>query len=227
MGCPGPPPGLDGGDPRDAGPRPEFDAGAPDDLDTDEDGLCDNTERAMGTDPEVPDTDSDGITDRVEVELGFRPTQAMSPERGILLFMEETELSTRQLTIPLEVNSDGQTYTGAFEALPVFDTLELTASDYLVNAQATTAMPEENVFRIEGPAQTFAGVFGRTTLIWDLGFAFSDNLPRACIRAYPFRYQVKRDDGFRVLVEDWLLVILPDGQRLDTAEWCRPEGGCI
>lgn len=225
-GCPGPDPRFDAGS-RDAGPRIEIDAGAPVDLDTDEDGLCDNTEVAMGTDPSVADTDSDGLTDRIEVELGYRPLQAMSPERRILIFMEETELATQQLAIPLEVNSDGQSYQGSFEPLPVFDTLELTAADFVVDARASAAMPEENVFRIDATEQNFVGVFGRTQLVWDLRFAFGANLPRSCIRAYPFLYQVKRDDGRRVLLEDWLLVVLPAGQRLNTAEWCVPEGGCI
>lgn len=225
-GCPGPDPD-DAGPPLDAGPPIELDGGPRLDVDTDEDGLCDGTELSMGTDPTSTDSDADGLTDRIEVELGFRPLEPGSPDRDILMFMEETELATAQRPIPLTVRGDGHTYTGAFEALPVFDTLDLTALDYLVTARAVGADPMENVFEVLETEQRFVGVFGRTQLVWEVRFAFGSNLPRSCIRAYPFRYLVKRDDGYFVGVSRLLLVILPDGQRLDTAEWCRPEGPCI
>ncbi|MGE0784807.1 MAG: hypothetical protein AB7S26_03890 [Sandaracinaceae bacterium] len=224
-GCPKPPGPPDGGPPGDGGPPvPDAGDGAGDD---DGDGLCNATERSMGTDPENTDSDSDGLDDRVEVELGYRPLQPDSPQRDVLVFMQETEIASQQLTIPLIVNGGGHTYTGAFEALSVFDTLDLTAMDLLEEASAVGAMPMENVFEVMVPEQRFVDVQGRTQLFWELRFAFGDNLPRSCIRAYPFRYQVKRDDGYFVLYDRYLLVILPEGQRLDTAEWCRPPGDCI
>lgn len=38
-------------------------------LDTDGDGLSDDEERELGTNPQVPDTDSDGLSDREEVQI--------------------------------------------------------------------------------------------------------------------------------------------------------------
>ncbi len=225
-GCPGPTP-FDAGPPIDAGPPVDFDAGAPFGLDTDLDGLCDTTEAAMGTDPARPDSDGDGLTDRVEVELGYRPLEPGSPDRDGLLFMEETPQATQQWPIALTVRASGQTFTGGFEPLRVTDTLDLTALDLLDEARAVGATPMENVFEVMEPEQRFVGVFGQTQLLWDVRFAFGDNLPRSCIRAYPWRYVIKRDDGFTVGATRYLLVILPPGQRLDTAEWCRPEGDCI
>ena len=68
---------------------------------------------------------------------------------------------------------------------------------------------------------------GETQLVYEVRFAFGANTPRLCTRAYPFRYQIKRSDGRLVYLGRFLLIVLPAGQRLDTAEWCPPEGGCI
>ena len=42
-------------------------------VDTDEDGLSDETEVALGTDPEYPDSDLDGYLDGVEAKNGYNP----------------------------------------------------------------------------------------------------------------------------------------------------------
>lgn len=44
------------------------------DTDSDGDGLTDNEENKLGTDPEVADTDGDGVSDGDEVDLGIDPT---------------------------------------------------------------------------------------------------------------------------------------------------------
>ncbi|MCA9670234.1 MAG: hypothetical protein KC503_31785, partial [Myxococcales bacterium] len=44
-------------------------------VDSDQDGLPDEVERALGTCPTDPDTDGDGISDGVEVKLGNDPTR--------------------------------------------------------------------------------------------------------------------------------------------------------
>ncbi|HET9420996.1 MAG TPA: hypothetical protein VFO49_07655 [Nocardioides sp.] len=52
-------------------------------ADTDEDGLTDNDEDELGTDPLLADTDDDGLDDGVEVELGTDPTLADTDDDGI------------------------------------------------------------------------------------------------------------------------------------------------
>ncbi len=64
-------------------PRPGYDAGpggnpVPMGVDSDQDGLPDDYERAHGTDPNNPDTDGDGVPDGVEVIAGTDPTSASS-----------------------------------------------------------------------------------------------------------------------------------------------------
>lgn len=48
-------------------------------LDSDGDGLSDEEERALGTDPLLRDTDGDGVTDFEEVQQGTDPLAAPAP----------------------------------------------------------------------------------------------------------------------------------------------------
>lgn len=224
VGCPGsntPPPPP----PGDAGPV--IDGEVIDFTDTDGDGLCDRTELMWGTDPLLVDTDGDGLTDRVERDFGFAPLEPGSPERGDLIFMTETESGSVQLGIERIVRGEGETYTGGFEALPVDDLLDVDAGGLLEANLASGAIPRENVFEVRAEEAQIVGVFGRTQLVYETRFAFGRNVPRLCARAYPWRYAIKRDDGVLVYLRRFLLVVLPQGRRIDTAEWCVPEGGCI
>ena len=221
-GCPHtppPPPPSDGG--------PSDDATIIDRTDTDGDGLCDVTEASWGTDPTLPDTDGDGLTDRAERDFGYAPLRPDSPDRAELVFLEEDVASTAQLGIDRVVRGEGGTYSGAFEPLPVFDPFGLRASDFLVSSVAVGAIPMENVFEVRPTEERFVGVFGRTDLVFEASFRFGAAESRGCARAYPFRYQIKRDDGALVFFGRYLLVVLPAGERLGTATWCAPEGGCI
>lgn len=52
-------------------------------LDTDQDGLTNEEEKAFGTDPENPDTDGDGYSDGVEIESGYDPKRPAPGDRLI------------------------------------------------------------------------------------------------------------------------------------------------
>lgn len=196
-------------------------------LDSDGDGLCDQTERLRGTDPFLADTDADGLPDRVELDFGYDPRRPSSPDRDALIFLAETEAASRQLPITHVVRGDGEDYSGAFEALAVSDRLDLDALDHYEDSLAVGAVPLENVVQVVPEEERFYGVFGETQLIFEVRLAFGGNIPRFCARAYPFRYVIKRSDGRLVYLGRFVLIVLPPGQRLDTAEWCTPVGGCI
>jgi len=65
---------------RDGGPRPD---GGPPPVDTDGDGIDDETEAMLGTDPMDPDSDDDGLTDGEEVELGTDPLDPDTDGDGV------------------------------------------------------------------------------------------------------------------------------------------------
>ncbi|MBT6489951.1 MAG: hypothetical protein HOK97_09325, partial [Deltaproteobacteria bacterium] len=53
-------------------------------LDTDQDGLTDSEEEALGTDPNDADSDDDGISDGDEVDAGWDPLDTDSDDDGEL-----------------------------------------------------------------------------------------------------------------------------------------------
>lgn len=73
----------------------------PEDTDTDADGLEDGDEIALGTDPTDPDTDGDGLSDGDEVDLGTDPTDPDTDDDGIS-DGDEVDLGTD----PLDPDSD-------------------------------------------------------------------------------------------------------------------------
>ena len=51
-------------------------------VDSDDDGLTDTEEAALGTDPENADSDGDGLSDGAEVDLGTNPLATDTDEDG-------------------------------------------------------------------------------------------------------------------------------------------------
>lgn len=72
------------------------------DDDTDHDGIPDELERELGTDPTNPDTDDDGLDDGREVDLGTDPLDGDTDDDG-LSDGREVELGTD----PTDPDSDG------------------------------------------------------------------------------------------------------------------------
>lgn len=222
-GCPGdatPPAAPDGGD---SGIPPEMLDPA---LDQDVDGLCNGTELARGTDPFAGDTDADGYSDWMEISFGFNPLLPASPDRSIVFALSESTEASIQVPIPVRVRGGGEDYAGGFEADPARDPLGLTAEAFFTSAVALHADPPENAAAVDVEEQVFRVVVGDTVLAYEARFAFAENLERRCVRAYPFRYTVKRSDGRFVANERLILLVLPQGETLRTAEWCAPSG-CI
>lgn len=211
-GCPqGPPrvPSGDGGDPYDF-------------RDTDGDGLCNSTEISWGTDPNTADTDGDGLPDRVEVELGYEPTRTDSPGSDLLVRVAEVAGMTR-VPIAHVVRGDGESFAGSFQTLPVSDPEGLDASSFYAGSLAFGAEPRDNVFQIVPEDELFAGVIGQTQLVFEAFFEVRPNPPpRGCSRAYPWRYNIKREDGTLLLARRYVLIVEAQG-----ADFCRPAGVCL
>jgi YD repeat-containing protein len=71
-------------------------------IDSDGDGLCDDDERILGTDPFNPDTDGDGYPDGLELALGSDPLNANSvPDINPRWIPEGPVLRIRNLTLPV------------------------------------------------------------------------------------------------------------------------------
>lgn len=224
-GCPdtvAPPAGtLDAGD---GGPGP--DAIDPY-IDSDDDGLCNNTEFGRGTDPFSGDTDADGYSDWMEISFGFDPLLPASPDRTIVSTMSEAPEAGAEVRVPVLVRGQGEDYAGAFEGLPARDPELLFARDFFSSAIALHASPPDHVTSVEAEAQIFRLVRGDTELVFEVRFAMGENAERRCLRAYPWRYTVKRSDGRLVAAERFILVIVPQGETFRSASWCAPTLPCI
>ncbi len=195
-------------------------------IDSDEDGLCDATERERGTDPFLADTDFDGFLDSTEITLGFNPLGNTSPDRDTVFFLRENPASALQVSIERVIRGRGENYTGAFESLGDPDLGGATAATFYVESLPVFADPPDNVALIDEENEVFRAVTGTTLLGYEARFAFGDAVPRVCNRAYSWRYNVKRSDGALVAANRYVIVVLPTGATMGDA-WCLPEGGCF
>jgi hypothetical protein len=92
-------------------------------LDSDQDGLSDEEERMLGTDPFNPDTDGDGYSDGVEVRSGYDPLKPAPGDKIIKdsgsqleigAQLEEEENLTEQLSLQVAnlITNDSQDQEG-------------------------------------------------------------------------------------------------------------------
>ncbi len=195
--------------------------------DRDRDGVCDGTELARGTDADASDSDEDGFSDYAEILGGFDPLDPSSPDRDQVYVLRETPEASLQVPLTQSVRGAGEDYSGAFEATGRPDDAGDTAATFYTGSVATFAEPPENASVVDPTGEAFRGVVGRTLLGFELRFAFGGATPRLCARSHRWRYNIKRSDGRLIGAQGGLLLILPPGQTLATAQWCLPAGGCI
>jgi len=195
-------------------------------VDTDEDGVCDDSEFALDLDPMLPDTDLDGYPDWFELAAGYQGTIPSSPPREELLILAESADGEVTASIATRVNGMGETFSGSFDPQIIRDSFGATAGDFFVSARATGAEPPANVVRIDPDGRRFDGVRGRTLLFSEVRLAFGDDTPLLCVRAYPFRYFMKTDTGRIVGSARRLVLILPPGATAASGPWCTPPPPC-
>ena len=195
------------------------DGGSRNDLDGD--GLCNQTESDVGSDPLRADSDGDGIPDGPEVILGFDPISAESPGRDRTQLLRESTAGTLDVLIERDLFAEGQDLVASFSPTPVNDLANQDAGTFFRSASAAFASPAANYSSIDN--QTVRGVTGRLLVGYELRFEFGDALVRECVRAYPYRYTIKRSDAVVVGVETRVVVVIPPGETLSGAPWCMPS----
>jgi hypothetical protein len=209
--------------PEDSGPD---DTGPAPGQDSDGDGLCDAFEAERRTDPLSADTDLDGFSDYVESQTGSDPFMIDSPNRDLLVFLREAPGSYVDVPISFSVRGVGETFLGSYLPQPMLIPDDgTTALTFYAGGMTVGASPMENV-RGTIDNERFRGVFGRTLLAFSLRFEQRQD-PRGCMRAFPFAYSLKRDDGsYAGTVPHWL-VIAPAGMQPGApgSVWCGPSDG--
>lgn len=81
-------------------------------LDSDQDGLTDQEEKMIGTNPKNPDTDGDGYSDGKEVKSGYNP---LKPAPGDQIFPAAKTSSSKQGSQENKTGTSGQNATGDLE----------------------------------------------------------------------------------------------------------------
>jgi len=192
-------------------------------VDSDNDGLCDSSERLAGTSADNLDSDGDGFPDVVEVSYGLNALDPNVPRDEQVVSLVEASGAVATLTARVQVDGVGEQFTGLFESLDPFSSQNTTAADLLVGVRAVAANPPDNVHGIEENAARFASVQGLTELTFRIEFAYSDQPSEECIRGYPFNFSVKRPDRSQVGTERYMLVSTPTDTKSYEVSWCKPN----
>ncbi len=203
-----------------------YDAGPIPGVDSDGDALCDITEAGIGSDPNDVDSDDDSFPDDVEWRANYDATAPAEPARDHVIYIRETATEPLSTTIVVPVRGAGQVFQGYVSASGSLRESELIVTDFLAQGFALDAYPRANVLNIDSEAARFIGVEGRTQLVFSIAFQNGTNPLRDCIRAFPFRFNVKTDVGNIVWSDAYLLVVVPDPASAHASEWCSPVASC-
>lgn len=190
--------------------------------DRDGDGLCDVSEEVAGTDRDAPNTDRDRLPDLFEVAYDFNAANPDIPAADQVGYLDARPGASLDFTVRATVDGDGQGHTGQFRAQTPIYGGTVGADTFFTGSVAVSADPTDNVRGLEADASRFGSVLGSTRLSFRLRFQVPTDieLDEDCARAYPFRYELKGDDGESRARRQYLLVVAPDGASGPEGPWC-------
>lgn len=197
------------------------DAAAGDDRDGD--GVCDATERDVGSNPDERDTDGDLFPDALELVNAFDPRDPSSPGIDQVAFMAASKGNGVELSLRATVEGQGETYSGVLTSYPSLDAEDRVADDFLAAVRAESAEPPENVRVVDAEAARFEAVLGKTRLSFRVRFEYQGSEDFPCAQGYSFTYATKSDQGRIESTRDYMLVITPKDQAgRDVDAFCLP-----
>ncbi len=191
--------------------------------DRDHDGVCDSTERTIGSNPDELDSDHDGFPDAIELLNAFDPIDPNSPGVDQVAFMPAKNDASIELALRATVDGQGESFTGVLSSYPSIDAQKRSADDFLSGVVAVAAEPPENVHAVDASAERFDAVVGHTRLSFRAGFHYTSNVDFPCAEGFAFAYALKSDQGKHVGSRDYMIVITPkDAMGRDPKSFCLP-----
>lgn len=190
--------------------------------DQDHDGLCDDTELTVGTDPGTIDSDNDTWPDLIELALALDPLDhdIPAPEQVTYLRAQPGDVALLEATVT--VNGEGNSYLGRFRDRPSLYRDAPTSEALLTRGRALSAVPPDNIRSIESDRERFLGVNGKTLLNFELEFSYPEDGPQpGCAFVYSFDYTVssiQRQSASPL----YLLVITPEEGPPTAQDFCLP-----
>lgn len=188
--------------------------------DRDGDGLCDSSERSLGTALSQADTDGDGLLDVHEQIAGTDPRDRFDPSADRVLRLRAGE--SMAFAVSLAVDQNGAAVRGELKDRNALDPEERRAGDFFHAASARAAVPPENVRGVEAGRARFASVLGRTRLMFELSFEADSDAASDCAAVLPFDYIATLDDGTALTKARLLLVVAKDATPPAAEDFCRP-----
>jgi hypothetical protein len=195
--------------------------------DKDRDGLCDDSEIALGSDPTRVDTDGDGLPDALEALSGTDLQDPSDPSDDHVAYFAVSD-GARDFELSLTVDqAHGQAAIGQLVSRNAADPESRRAGDFLSDVVAVSAEPPDSVRGIEADNARFDVILDRVRLRYRLHFQ-SDVEARlfTCAAGLPFDFMVKDDAGNNLAREHYLLVVSSEGGKPAPEQFCRPVA-CI
>lgn len=188
--------------------------------DRDQDGLCDDTEAFVGTDPAIRDTDGDGLLDAQEEIAGTDPRDRFEPNADRIAYLPFG--SSVEMAVSIVIDDPTSTVTGVLIDRNALDKYSRRAGDFFRAGRAVSAEPPDSVRGIDPQRPRFSDVLSRARLQFRLQFVVDEPQPDDCAAVLPFDYVATDELGSRLASERAVLVVGRSSSRDATTDYCLP-----